>query len=410
MGRQLGRQHEGLHALFGHRTLSGAPFWLEEPAAPVRRAGLDRADVAIIGAGITGCACALALARAGLRVRVHDARGVAEGASGRNGGFALRGGAARYDVARETYGAGAAQELWRRTEEALDRLESLAGDAFTRTGSLRLAADVEERVEIRAEYEALREDGFEAEWRDELPDLRPDFRGAIFHSRDGSLQPARFVRQLAALASEEGVEFRERERVASLDDLDAEQRVIATDGSGRGLLPELDDALWPARGQVLATEPLAEQLFECPHYARQGFDYWQQLRDGRIILGGFRDFSILTEMTDEETTTSPIQEALDAFLHELLGYMPEVRHRWAGIFGLTQDLLPLVGRVPAHDGVWIAAGYSGHGNVLGLMCGELVAGAIVGRDDPLLELFSPARLLQPQPPMPSETASSKQSR
>src|SRR6266511_891237 len=371
------------------------PFWLEESGPSVERQPVDEVDVAIIGAGITGCSCALALARGGLRVRVHDARGIVEGASGRNGGFALHGGAARYDVARETYGAEAARELWWRTEAALDRLESLAGEALRRPGSLRLAADVEERVEIRAEYEALREDGFAAEWHDELRHLRPDFRGAIFHRCDGALQPARFVRHLAELAAEEGVAFHERDHVGSLDDLDAEQVVIATDGSGRGLLPELDDALWPARGQVLATEPLTECLFECPHYARHGFDYWQQLPDRRIVLGGFRDFSILTEMTDDETTTEPIQETLDAFLVELLGHMPKVTHRWAGIFGLTQDLLPLVGRVPGHDGVWMAAGYSGHGNVLGLMCGELVAAAILGGDDPLLELFSPARLLTP---------------
>src|SRR5205807_7337385 len=148
------------------------PFWLEGSRANLReRNKLDAVDVAVIGAGITGCACALALARGGLRVRVHDARGIAEGASGRNGGFALRGAAARYDVARETYGADASRELWSRTEAALDRLESLAGDAFRRTGSLRLAADVEERVEIRGEYEALREDGFEAEWPDEPPHL-----------------------------------------------------------------------------------------------------------------------------------------------------------------------------------------------------------------------------------------------
>jgi glycine/D-amino acid oxidase-like deaminating enzyme len=44
--------------------------------------------------------------------------------------------------------------------------------------------------------------------------------------------------------------------------------------------------------------------------------------------------------------------------------------------------------------VWVAAGYSGHGNVFGLLCGELVADAIAGNDDSLLELFSPARLLQ----------------
>jgi glycine/D-amino acid oxidase-like deaminating enzyme len=369
------------------------PLWLVESTPSLESHSLEGVDIAIIGAGATGCACALALARGGLRVRVHDARRIAEGASGRNGGFALRGGAARYDVARETYGSDAARELWLHTEAALDRLESLAGDAFRRTGSLRLAADAEERVEIRAEYEALQEDGFAAEWHDELPHLRPDFRGAIFHPQDGAVQPARFVRRLAALAAAEGVEFREHDRVAALDELDVEQIVIATDGSGRGLLPELDDALWPARGQVLATEPLRERLFDCPHYARNGFDYWQQLPDGRIVLGGFRDFSILTEMTDEETTTQPIQDALGAFLVELLGEMPKVTHRWAGIFGLTQDLLPLVGPLPGHHGVWIAAGYSGHGNVLGLMCGELTAGAILGRDDPLLELFAPDRLL-----------------
>jgi gamma-glutamylputrescine oxidase len=370
------------------------PFWLEESRPSVTSPDLDHVEIAVIGAGITGCACAGALAHAGKRVRVYDARGIGEGASGRNGGFALRGAAARYDVARETYGADAARELWRRTEDAVDRLESIAGDAFRRTGSLRLAADAEERVEIEGEYEALRADGFAVEWRDELPHLRPDFRGAIYHPTDGAVQPAGFVQRLATLAADAGVAFAEQRRINSLDDLDAEQIVIATDGSGRGLLPELDEALWPARGQVIATAPLSQRLFDCPHYARHGFDYWQQLRDGRIVLGGFRDFSILTEMTDDETTTEPIQKALEAFLVELLDELPEVTHRWAGIFGLTQDLLPLVGPVPAHDGVWVAAGYSGHGNVFGLLCGELVAEALLGHDDSLLQLFSPARLVQ----------------
>ena len=59
---------------------------------------------------------------------------------------------------------------------------------------------------------------------------------------------------------------------------------------------------------------------------------------------------------------------------------------------MTQDLLPLVGAVPGHSGVWVAAGYSGHGNVLGFLSGELVARAILGEPHPLLELFDPARL------------------
>src|SRR5947208_10309173 len=146
------------------------PYWLEDEAPPrVTVEHGSRVDVAIVGAGITGCSAALRLAQGGLKVRVHDARGVAEGASGRNGGFALGGGSARYDVARETYGADRAKAYWLWTEEKLDRLADLAGDALRRTGSYRLAADEEERDAIRLEYEALREDGIEAEWLDDVP-------------------------------------------------------------------------------------------------------------------------------------------------------------------------------------------------------------------------------------------------
>jgi gamma-glutamylputrescine oxidase len=128
------------------------PFWLAEAPPPPRSEHREGpVDVAIVGAGITGCACARVLAEAGRRVRIHEARTVASGASGRNGGFALRGGAARYDVARDSYGADAARDLWHRTEAALDRMESFAGDELRRPGSLRLAADPEEREAIRAE-------------------------------------------------------------------------------------------------------------------------------------------------------------------------------------------------------------------------------------------------------------------
>ena len=378
------------------------PWWLAEASPePLPGRPLDRApDVEVIGGGVTGCACALALAESGLRVRLYEARSIAGGASGRNGGFALGGGAMRYDVARETFGRDAARAYWRLTEEYLDRLELLAGDALSRPGSLRLAADEEELEQLRLEHAALLQDGFTAEWRDAqalAPGLRRSFLGGIFQPHDGSLQPARFVLDLARRAAETGVEVREQTRVESLADLEAERVVIATDGSGQGLLAELDEVIWPVRGQVVATEPLAQRVFPYPHYARNGFDYWQQVPDGRLVLGGFRDFSILSELTDVEETTPVIQQALDAFLVELLGELPAVEYRWAGIFGLTQDMLPLVGRIPGRDGIWVAAGYSGHGNVLGLMCGELVAGAILGRPDPILELFDPARLIGATP-------------
>ena len=367
-------------------------YWLDEPAPsiPVRRLR-GPPDVVVVGGGVTGCSAALTLAEAGLRVRLHEAREIAGGASGRNGGFALRGGAAPYDVTAETIGRGRARALWRQTEGALDRLESRAGDALRRTGSLRLAADDEERIALRVEYELLREDGFAADWVEGPLDGR--FAAAIFHPGDAALQPARWVRRLAVAAAEAGVEIREHSRVDSAAELDAEHGLVATDGYPSGLLGPIEGLIVPTRGQMIATEPLPERLFDCPHYGRHGFDYWQQTPDGRILAGGFRDAALETEFTAEEQTTRQIQEALESFVAGLVGGPVTVTHRWAGIFGLVLDFLPVVGRVPGTERTWVAGGYSGHGNVLGLLCGELVAEAILGRDPAELALFDPARLL-----------------
>ena len=168
-------------------------YWLDEVwKRPARLRTGGAVDVSVIGGGVTGCACALALAEAGRRVRLYEAREVAGGASGRNGGFALRGAAPAYEEAREQLGAEAVRALWRLTERYLDRLAKLAGDAFRRTGSLRLAADPDERAELTREHLALREDGFAVECRDQLPEpLAGRFDGAIFHPGDGSIQPAR---------------------------------------------------------------------------------------------------------------------------------------------------------------------------------------------------------------------------
>ena len=369
-------------------------YWLSEPADPLARVSREGpVDVVVIGGGVTGCSCALTLAEGGLSVRVYEARRVASGASGRNGGFALRGLAISYPKARERFGSAAAKALWRFTERSLDRMEALAGDALRRVGSLRLADD-EELDDVRAEYEALREDGIAAEWVDELGmPLEATFRGAILHPGDGSLQPARWVRRLAAHTVEAGAEIVEETRVDSLGDLDVEHVVIATDGYTKDLLPELDRAINPIRGQVIVTEPLSETLYPRPHYARHGFDYWQQTADRRLVLGGRRDKSLDTEFTNEETITEPIQAELERFAAELIGEQPRIEHRWPGIFGATQDQLPLVGRVPGREGLWVSAGYSGHGNVMGLAGGELVAQAILGSPAPELQYFDPARLI-----------------
>jgi glycine/D-amino acid oxidase-like deaminating enzyme len=370
-------------------------FWLDEPAEPVRSRRLGgRVDVAIVGGGVTGCSCALVLAQAGLRVRLHEARELAGGASGRNGGFALRGGAMAYDLGRLQLGARRALELWRLTEQGLDEIEQLAGDAFRRVGSLRLAADEAELGELAAEYDALRADGFEVDWLQELPAPLPRrYLVGLWNPQDGAIQPARWVRRLAIYAADAGADVRERSPVESLATLEADQVVIATDGYTRGLVPELDAVVRATRNQVLATERLQDRPFPFPHYARHGYEYWQQTPEGRLVVGGWRDQSVATEWTADEATTPLIQGRIEGWMRELLGYLPRITHRWSGLFGSVEDRLPLASRVPGREGIWCACGYSGHGNVLGFLCGEIVAGAILGRPLPILDLFEPARLL-----------------
>jgi gamma-glutamylputrescine oxidase len=111
----------------------GQPFWLDEPFDPLRSPRLDGAvDVAVVGGGVTGLSCALTLAQHGARVRLHEARTIASGASGRNGGFALRGAAMSFARARQLLGPERAAALWRLTERTLDRMDELAGDAAPR--------------------------------------------------------------------------------------------------------------------------------------------------------------------------------------------------------------------------------------------------------------------------------------
>src|SRR5688572_3365197 len=375
--------------------MSTVSLWLDEPTEPLPRVVLDgNADVAVVGGGITGSACALALAEAGKRVRLFEAREISGGASGRNGGFALRGGAAPYPVLVDSIGADATASLWRWTEAELAALGTLAGDALRYTGSLRLAADEEEREELREEYDALVAAGFAAEWCEDLPPpLAGRYPAALFHPPDGVLQPARLVRRLARRAAEAGVEIREHTRVASIDAAGADVVVVATDGYPSGLLGELEGLIVPTRGQIVATEPVEEMLFAIPHYGRHGFDYWHQREDGRIVAGGFRDVSLDTEFTDEEVTTPVVQSALERFVEEHVGRPLRIDYRWAGIFGMVFDFLPVIGPVPGDDRVWMAGGYSGHGNVLGFASGRLVARAILGDRDPLLDLFEPSRLL-----------------
>ena len=148
----------------------------------------------------------------------------------------------------------------------------------------------------------------------------------------------------------------------------AESVVLATDGYTDDLVR--GRTARPTRPQPGGGDGLApERYFETTTSAR-GRAYWQQTSDNRLVVGGWRDADLETEFTAEEAVTDPVQAEIEGFLAGILGSTPPITHRWAGILGLTPDHLPLVGDLPARPGIWTSLGYSGHGNVLALLCGR----------------------------------------
>jgi gamma-glutamylputrescine oxidase len=387
--------------------------------------GKRETDVAVVGGGITGTAVALWLARAGMQVLVLEARSIAAGASGRNGGFISDGTTAAYATIIQRYGHEQARRLWaftvRNHEYALKFIEELEQSgwpcAYQQNGSLKLAAKEPELEQIIESASLLNEDGWEVKvvQRNDLPvRLRNAYFGGAYYPANGELHPARFVTGLALLAQKAGAVFHAESPVIGIavgedgfllntpgGKLQARTLVLATNA----WLPEigalvganwLSSSIIPIRGQVIATQPINELLFPCPCSADEGYQYWRQLSDGRLVVGGWRNRSFDTEsQTYDETPNEGVQQHLDAFVHETLN-LPHIgiANRWAGIMGFTADSLPLIGRLPGVPNCYIAGGYTGHGNAFAIHAALLISELILGQTSPNEELFDPARLVK----------------
>jgi hypothetical protein len=66
-----------------------------------------------------------------------------------------------------------------------------------------------------------------------------------------------------------------------------------------------------------------------PHYGRHGFDYWHQRDDGRLVVGGFRDFAA-RGVHDRRDDDAADQAALDSFVAELAQRPLRIDYRWPG--------------------------------------------------------------------------------
>lgn len=343
-------------------------------------------DVCVVGLGGSGLACIHELLAHGLRVVGLDAGTVGGGAGGRNGGFFLAGIADFHHDAVAAHGPERALSLYRRTLAEMDRMTAETPSLIRRTGSLRIAASDEEFEDCETQFAVMQRDGLRVERY-----LGHEGRGLLF-PQDGVFNPLLRCRELATRASVSGARLHEATAVVELSSgsvvtaqgtVRARHVVVAVDGGLASLFPELGAQVRSARLQMLATSPAPEVNFPRPVYLRYGFEYFQQLPDQSVALGGFRDTGGEAEWTDRAEPSNELQERLEELLRTRLGVRAPVTHRWAGVVSYTESGLPIVAEV--RPGIWALGGYNGTGNVVGAICGRGVARMIALGDGSLLE-------------------------
>lgn len=367
---------------------AGLPVWTVglAPLGFTALSGTVDADACVVGLGGSGLSCIGELERLGARVVGIDAATVGGGAAGRNGGFLLAGIAAFHHEAAGSHGRERAARAWRLTLAELERIAAETPDAVRRTGTLRIAVDDAELADCEAQFAAMTSDGLPVERYDGW-----EGRGLLF-PRDASFQPLLRCQQLAMRAIAGGARLFEHSAARAIGNgevltmagrVRAPITIVAVDGGLERVIEELAGRVRTVRLQMIGTEPAMDVFYERPVYSRYGLDYWQQLADRRIALGGFRDVGGDEEWTHDARPSSAVQRALEECLRRRVRTRAAITHRWAASVSYTADGLPVVEQV--RPGVWATGGYNGTGNVVGALCGRAVAQlAVRGRTELLL--------------------------
>lgn len=375
----------------------------------------------VIGAGLMGMSIAYFLARLGIEVVIVERGSVGSGATGRNAGMIGSGAAVSWPEAVERFGEQDARAIWQFTLDNRVLLRDVLRDEqivcdYRETGHLALACSSEELEAMQATVLALQSAGFDGEilGRDDVQkfcgcQLAPSVLGATYTQQDGQLHSAQFLYGLAAAAARHGARFSCGTQVLGLRprthgwDIDvvtdagrstivAEHVFCATNAWLPELFPAIRHLVTPVRGQMIATAVLPS-IFHCGMSADSGYQYWQQLSSGAVVLGGCRPVVADMEVGYEEPMLrDEVQDALDRYLGSLFIDLSslKIEYRWAGIMGFTADALPLIGCVPGMQGLYVAGGCTGHGMPFGLRTGQLLAEAC--RDGVLSPALYPFRL------------------
>jgi sarcosine oxidase subunit beta len=347
----------------------------------------ETADAVIIGGGIVGCTTAYNLAKRGTRVILFEKDDIAHEASGRNRGnvrLQLRD-RIELPIARQ------AIELWKSADEELGNPTE-----YRTTGNLLVTyhneiaegfeAEAERHLGLNIEARVVPRD----ELRDHVPDISPDIVMGFLTTEDGHVNPQKATWAFASAARRAGADLRTGTRVTALSVEGDKVRGVVTDqgtvsapivlNAGGVRAPELFAPLGisvpitPAKHQILVTARLP--LVTRPYLRCAGprVSFCQTL-DGTLLLG-------MGPAQNVGFDSSVSRVHISNVMRETIRLVPplasaRVVRAWTGWFEMTPDDLPVIMEMPEFQGLYVCAGFSGHGFALAPAIGCLMTDLIL---------------------------------
>jgi glycine oxidase len=352
-------------------------------------------DVAVVGGGVVGAACARAAALRGLTVTVFE--------PGPDPGAASPASAGMLAAQIEPVDADSFS-LAIRARDLYEPLAPLLRDTtgidigFWRPGISSVAFDVAAENRLKTEVAAQRQAGLRCDWlepedvQERWPGAATGCRGALFASEDGALDPQGLARGCLADARRLGAKV-VPEQVLAVTVVAGKATGVTTarGATAAGHVVIAAGAWSPAIGalpRLLRVEPVRGQMAATP---------WPSATPAAILYDGER--YVLTRGTEAllgstmehagfnyHVTNDGLAQIFQGAIRLLpaLERAPVLR-TWAGLRPVTPDGRPIVGRDPEIERLWYATGHGRNGILLAALTGEVI-GDLVGTGKTSLDL------------------------
>jgi glycine/D-amino acid oxidase-like deaminating enzyme len=382
------------------------------PAYPVLEEDLS-CEVLVVGGGEAGSLISHKLHSQGVDTVMIDKRRIAGGSSSANTGLLQFENDKMLTACIHSFGEHKGVRLYRACSQAVGSLDRLVPTLdidpdFTLRSSLYFASCPEDVVLLRAEYEALKQHGFQVEfWSGEDVARRYSFRkpAAMYSLGDAQVNPYKLVHSLTATSHRKGMRVYELTEVkrffhgrggpavitANGRTIQARKIVFATGYETQEF--RTNPNAYTDSAYAIVTQPLDPAFpgwFERSLIweTARPYLYMRTTADNRIICGGLDENTGIPEERDRRLKRK--SELLIEALSELFPQYEELRAEfaWASFFMSTHDGYPLFGEQDGFPDCYFALGYGGNGTVCSALGAEIISELITKGYHPDTELFS----------------------